>query len=48
MLDENRLQELMAISEQINSVQAKLAEIYAEIHVYKLIGEILEKIGESK
>jgi len=42
VLDEERLNELLKISEQVSDIQRKMAEIQAELHMLKLIYQLLE------
>lgn len=42
MLDEERLKKLLEISNQVTAIQLQMAEIQAELHMLKLIYNLLE------
>ena len=42
MLDEERMNQLLQISQQVSDIQRKMAEIQAELHMLKLIYELLD------
>ena len=42
MLDEERLNQLLEISNQVTAIQVQISQIQAELHMLRLIYELLE------
>jgi len=42
VLDEERLNKLLEISDQVTAIQRQMAEIQAELHMLRLIYQLLE------